>query len=117
MPLSNAASPLPASGLPACQLSRIGFTTSPCNCLAAQTALQQHNVTATAVTLLSTSLSPPVDAANAPSDAFPSAVASASSAGGSYPQSLPVAAIAGVAAGAAALFLAVRNLFHKSYSC
>lgn len=85
------------------------LTTSPRTCPPAQTALQQRNVTATAVALLSTSLGPPVDAANAPSDAFPSAVASASSAGVNYPQRLPVAAIAGVAAGAAALFLAVRR--------
>lgn len=77
--------------------------------LSAQAALQQRNVSATAVALLSTALGAPVDAATAPADAFPSAVASAASSNpAGYPSALPIAAIAGVAAGAGALLLLVR---------
>ncbi len=74
---------------------------------AAQAALVQRNRSVTAVSLLSSSLGAPVDPASFPADGFPSmAVSTAGSAAGGGP-GLPVAAIAGIAAGAAALALAV----------
>jgi len=76
----------------------------------AQAALVQRNRSVTAVSLLSSSLGAPVDPASFPADGFPSmAVSTASSAAGGGGPGLPVAAIAGIAAGAGALALAVRR--------